>query len=208
MSQTTLASKYLKADQKEFYFQKDSVTTMEEFDELFQELWSRDWEVFGTIYNLSKLGWGLDYNNRKKSLGLCTYRSKKSWRSNQYELLERDSIWISKTLLSHNLDKAYDFEDTIRHEIAHAIHAEYSGRSNHGKTWKAIARQVGADDTRCHEGFLEKPKGKYTVVCDKCGYTNEKYRKPRVTRACGVCCNKHNNGRFDEKYKLRLVQNY
>jgi hypothetical protein len=26
--------------------------------------------------------------------------------------------------------------------------------------------------------------------------------------ACGTCCKKHNNGKYSDKYKLKLVVNY
>lgn len=192
-------------NQKEFKFKKGDSTTLQEFDDLFSELFNRTWVVQGKEFNLSDLGWKRDYNKRKKALGLCSYRGGRYGQINR-----RGTVFISMELLSRNLDKAYDFEDTIRHEIAHAIHAEIAGRSNHGAGWKAIARAVGADDTRTHEGFLEMPKGKYLAYCPnpKCDVERPYYRKPTAIgrKACGKCCKKYNNGRFDERFKFKLKE--
>lgn len=212
----TQTKPYTQQDQKEFFFSKDSVTTQKEFDELFEALFNRDWEVNGEIFNLPKRGWKRGYNKRKKSLGICSYKSKtasigsfhNSSRYKTYELLRAGEVAISSELLVHNLDKAHDFEDTIRHEIAHAIHTHISGRSDHGRVWKSIARQVGANDDRCHEGFLVKPKGKYTLVCGTCKNETEKYRLPKNKKACGKCCNAHNNGRFSDRFVLEVIKNY
>lgn len=191
-------------DQKEFKYTKTCSTTFQEFDELYRELFNRTWLVNGKEYNLSELGWSRDYNNRKRSLGTCQVKIRRGLTRELYA----KKVNISKCLLIENLDKAYDFEDTIRHEIAHAIHIEMEGTTNHGPTWKMIARELGGDDSRLHEGFLEKPKGKYTLVCGTCNYQSEKYRRPKNRKACGKCCNKYANGRFDERFELNVIQNY
>ena len=184
-------------NQKEFIFSKDAVTTLREFDKVFEELFNRTWVVRGVEYNLAKMGWKRGYNTRKRALGLCSYRRGFA-----------GTVFISKSLLSLNLDKAYEFEDTIRHEIAHAIHAVLCGRSSHDYVWKSICREIGADDSRLHEGFLETPKGKYTLKCGTCNYQSEYHRKPTRRKACSGCCNKHSHGRFDPRFELQLTQNY
>ena len=180
-------------NQKEFKFKLGDSTTLSEFDKLYRELFSRDWEVDGKIYNLEKRGWGIDYNSHKRSLGLCRYRKFTN---------RPGTIFISKTLLGNNLGKALDFEDVIRHEFAHAIDVINRGFSNHDSRWRDICRQVGANDSRLHEGFLEKPKGKYSASCIKCGKEHQKYRKPTRQSTCRCV------GGFNADYALDWKQNY
>lgn len=62
----------------------------------------------------------------KTAMGCCSY-------ANQ-------TIWVSEALVSHgNWDV---IEDTVRHEIAHAI---AGSRAGHGSIWKMWARKLGAN---------------------------------------------------------------
>ena len=180
-------------NQKEFKFKKGDSTTMVEFDKLYKELFNRTWIVGGREYNLNDLGWVRGYNTRKSALGICEY--------GKYNKLIK-KVFISKTLLNKNLDKPLDFEDTIRHEFAHAIDVEMRGHSNHDYHWQSICRAVGADDSRLHEGFLVKPKGKYSATCVKCGNDYQKYRKPTRQSSCKCI------GGFNADYALDWKQNY
>ncbi len=165
-----------------------------DFDTLYRKLFNTTWYVKDKTFNLKELGWSMGYNNRKTALGVCKPRTKK--------------IEISRPLLVNNMDKIADFEDTIRHEFAHAIDYILRGKSNHDMHWQFIAIELGANGNRCHEGFLEKPKGKYDLVCpnEECDYTRNFYRKPKLNRACYKCCNKYNYGKFDERFRLVLKE--
>jgi predicted SprT family Zn-dependent metalloprotease len=102
------------------------------------------------------------------------------------------------------------FENTIRHEIAHAIEFEVRGTSDHGNLWKLIARQVLCNAERCYkinEVSITSPT-KYTLICDNCGVERPSHKKKKRKSACGKCCNTYNGGRFTEKFLLRQVQNY
>lgn len=65
------------------------------------------------------------WNRRKKTYGLCSYRTK--------------TIQLS-TFLTKSCPEE-QVRDTILHEIAHAIAGYEAG---HGPKWKAVARQIGA----------------------------------------------------------------
>jgi predicted SprT family Zn-dependent metalloprotease len=199
----------LTTDQKEFKFKEGDSTTLNEFNELFKKLFARTWVVNGQEFHLPSLGWDMGYNSRKQSLGIISYRGKRNYTTREVTLHDK-MVYISKVLLSQNLDKAADFEDTIRHEIAHAIDVEIRGKSYHDNHWKMICRELGADDTRLHEGFLNKPKGKYTLTCPNpdCDVVNERYRKVKRVPACGKCCKKYSGGNFDPKYRFEVTQNY
>lgn len=179
-------------EQNEAIHQRDDIH-FEEFNLLFDTLMIRTWEVDGYTYNLANLDWNWGYNTNVTRLGVCRGKQK--------------SIEISKALLMENLSTgAKEFEDTIRHEIAHAIDVEINGHSSHGRKWKLICLQVGAKPIRCSKQ-INSPEGKYTVKCDNCNHTSQAYRKRRGKAACSKCCNQYNRGRYSEKYILRFIPN-
>jgi predicted SprT family Zn-dependent metalloprotease len=173
-------------NQKEFIHSKEDSTTMEGFHKLFETLFNKTWVVRDREFNLPELGWTMGYHRKKRALGSCNHRRG----------VRHGKVMISQELLSRNLDKAYDFEDTIRHEIAHAIDVVIRGKTNHDWHWKFIARAVGADDRRIYDGVLEKPKGAYSAKCGMCGKIHYKYRKSSSRRVCKCI------GGWDEKYVL------
>lgn len=145
------------------------------------------------------LGYYFEFGNRKKAFGTCYYVQKK--------------IVLSLPLCSENLDKIETrIYNTILHEIAHAFCVEVYGLKHgrgHGSNWKSIASQIGCDAKRCFDSStVNMPKGKYSLICDHCGYESPKHRKVTRTYACARCCNKHNGGKFSVYYKLRMVTNY
>ena len=189
---------------KEMYFRENSTTSLGEINDLAEILLRTEWVIsyrkngsleFSTI-NLSKRGWVFEFNNRKRAAGLCSKRNK--------------SIYISKYLLEQNLDKSLEFENVLRHEIAHAIDFEIRKKSNHDNIWKSFAKQVLCTAERCYDGDVIKTveKTKYTLVCDNCGKESKRHKKTRRVLACGACCKTYNGGRFTDKFLLKEIQNY
>ena len=186
---------------KEMHYTKGDTTSLVDLEKLANELLDLTWTIDiyrhkeAQTYNLRKLGWTFDYNDRKRSAGLCRLNGKK--------------IFVSRYLLKQNYGAALKFEDTIRHEMAHAIDVEMRGTSDHSHIWKAIARQVLCNAERCYKGSeIADKKSKYTMVCDTCNGETPRHKRTRSVQACGKCCNEHNNGKFSNKYIVRLVQNY
>ena len=151
-------------------------------------------------YNLSAsdIGYTFEFDNAKRIFGRCFYT--------------RHKITISKGICEANLDKLNtQIKDTILHEIAHAFcvyaYGVKEGRG-HGEKWRSIAKQIGSNGERCYSSSEVTPVlSKYSLVCDSCGRSVPKHRKPSVERACGVCCRKHNNGKFTPEFKMKLVLN-
>jgi predicted SprT family Zn-dependent metalloprotease len=123
-------------------------------------------------WGLTALGWHFKYNNRKRALGVCKYRTK--------------SIQISRHLV--RLNEHAEIMDTIRHEIAHAL---AGSRAGHGPEWKRWAVKVGARPVATADVETAKMEFRYEGFCKLCskklgGWT----RKPKVSnryhRACGV----------------------
>lgn len=87
--------------------------------------------------------WKFAFNKRTTSLGMCSFRDQ--------------TIYLSTYRVAH--DSKEDVINTLRHEIAHAVHylrrgeqlfeRKFAGRRwvrkipPHGAEWKAIAREVG-----------------------------------------------------------------
>jgi predicted SprT family Zn-dependent metalloprotease len=103
--------------------------------------------------------WCLAFNGRKRTLGLCWY--------------ERKVIALSVHLCELNPPEIV--EDTIRHEIAHALAGPGTG---HGPVWQAMAREVGADPKRaCTDCVM--PVGRWQATCPGCGQAYHRHRRPR-----------------------------
>lgn len=104
------------------------------------------------------------FEDCKSSLGRCHYgRIKKITLSRWYVKLNEES----------------DVEDTILHEIAHALSWIRYGKEGigHGKLWKEVCREIGATPERTHKGIIEYPNNhfKYVDTC-VCGITYKRHR--------------------------------
>lgn len=187
---------------KEKFFTENRLTTIEEMKALAIHLLAKTWTIDvyrfsdSSVINLSDRRWRFEFSSARRQAGLCDFGSK--------------TIFISKWLLEQNLDKPMFFEDTIRHEIAHALDFEIRGTSDHGNVWKLIARQVLCNAERCYKvGDISiTKKTKYTLICDNCGVERPSHKKKTRKTACGKCCNTYNGGKYTEKFAFRQVQNY
>ena len=187
---------------KEMHFVEGQSTTTREIEKLANDLLDLTWTIDiyrhkeASIINLRDLGWKFEFNTRKRAAGLCSYRKK--------------TIFISKWLLTQNLDRALNFENTIRHELAHALDGAMGQRSHHNHIWKAIARKVLCNAERCYSSdeISVNETTKYTLICDNCEKKIPSHKVKKVNSACGECCNNYNGGKYSQKYVLRQVQNY
>lgn len=125
-------------------------------------------------------GWTFGFSRGKRTLGV----TKIPWGSPVGE------IRLSKYLLSGN--HASLAEETLLHEIAHAVAYRRHGRTSigHGPLWRAVATEVGAAPVAtCRTGPLAEPRHRWT--CDRCGHEVGLYRTPKYApstyrhRGCG-----------------------
>jgi predicted SprT family Zn-dependent metalloprotease len=177
--------------------------TLSDVKKLAIELMSKEFTIttYYKTYKISALdlGYYFEFDSAKRRFGACWYVRKK--------------ITLSMPLCKENLDKIETrITNTILHELAHAFSVEIYGvreGKGHGHKWKNIAKQIGCDAERCYNGdSVNKPLSKYTLVCDSCNKETPKHKMVKRNFACGDCCNKHANGKFSDKFKLRLVTNY
>ena len=111
-------------------------------------------------------GWTLVLNRRKREMGLCDF--------------DRQTIALSVYFISLNNDEA--IQDTLLHEIAHALVGPGHG---HDQAWKQTCIAIGARPQRLSfEAVM--PAGSWQAVCGACGMIHHKHRRPK--RAVGWYC--------------------
>ena len=110
--------------------------------------------------------WNVRLSGRMKTAaGMCDYNN--------------NTISLSTAILS--LWSQELVEDTILHEIAHALTPE----AGHGHEWKAMCRQLGAKPERCFDGKdVPMPKPKWVGVCPN-GHAVPAHR--RTKSSCSRC---------------------
>lgn len=144
--------------------------------------------LFGVLLP-PRRAWSFAFDRSRLRFGMCSPRSRR--------------IQLSRHLTA--LNAPVQVEDTIRHEIAHALaFIKYGRNVGHGPRWKAIAREIGADPRRCYDTTAVKlPAAPYLVRCPA-GHVSPRMKRFRRRRpvSCAKC-----SPRFDERYLLRLVPN-
>ncbi len=139
--------------------------------------------------------WSFCFDFAKKRFGKCDYGKKE--------------ISLSKYLTELNDEKTV--QDTIIHEVAHAIAGHASG---HGKFCKQCVVRMGGVPERCYSPQnVKTPKMKYSLICPNCKNEISRARKPKksffkTASACLQCCKLHNSGKFSRNFVLEVRENY
>lgn len=135
--------------------------------------------------------WTFSFHNKKCSLGTCSYRRKK--------------IYLSQWFVELNNED--EVEDTILHEIAHALSYERYGSDGmgHGRLWKMVCREIGARPQRTCKSKLNRPQNhyKYVDTC-ACGIT---YKRHRLKSNVGYRCPKCYQNLFVKKKNIVVFRN-
>tara|TARA_B100000085_G_C18509609_1_gene499050 strand:+ start:397 stop:870 length:474 start_codon:yes stop_codon:yes gene_type:complete len=120
--------------------------------------------------------WYFEFEDCKTSLGRCHYTEEK--------------ITLSKWYVELNEEK--DVEDTILHEIAHALSFLKYGKkgTGHGVLWKQMCRKIGAKPNRIHQGVIEYPNNHYKYSSTCCGHTWGMHRMGKGRRYLCPKCDK------------------
>lgn len=109
--------------------------------------------------------WVFELSRKKRVLGQCFYNTK--------------TIELS---VDYIINGSFDnIDDTIRHEIAHAL---VGPGHNHGLVWKKKAVELGAKPLACSKDV--KIPGKYHASCNF-GTIFYFHRKVRRTYSCRKC---------------------
>lgn len=105
-----------------------------------------------------------------------------------------------------------EIDRTLRHELAHLLAQFRVGRRRiapHGSEWRKACRDLGiGDEKRCHAlSFGAKnQRGRFLYRCPKCWRDFPRIRRIRHAVACLTCCRAHSRGKFDPRFRLRLVR--
>ncbi len=105
-----------------------------------------------------------------------------------------------------------EIDRTLRHEVAHLLAHARAGRRRiapHGKEWRRACAELGiAGEARCHNLPLpiRRQRRRYVYHCPNCRRGFPRTRPLRRTSACFACCRAFNHGRYDARFKLRLVR--
>lgn len=144
-------------------------------------------------WGLTPKGWSFGWHTKRSAFGTCNIKHK----TVKLSLFLFDSI------------SREEQQDTVLHEIAHALDFETRGRSDHSVHWRVWAVRVGAKPERCKT--IEDPqkqaevasRSKYTMRCPA-GHEFQRHRIMRQKASCPTC----NPTRFDERFMLMMIQNY
>jgi predicted SprT family Zn-dependent metalloprotease len=107
---------------------------------------------------------------------------------------------------------AEEVEQTLRHELAHLLAQARAGNRRiapHGAEWRKACRDLGiAGEARCHTLPLpvNRRMRRFLYKCPSCSMSFARVRRIRRAVACLACCRAHNRGRFDARFRLRLVE--
>ncbi len=87
-----------------------------------------------------------------------------------------------------------DLTDTLKHEMIHILHFK------HDTDFKREAKRVGTTlKARGHPSLRKTPR--YNYICPNCGLLYPRQKRFRMA-SCGKC----SNGKFNTRFKLKLIQ--
>lgn len=134
-------------------------------------------------HGLLAKGWKIKFDRARKRFGYCDERKKE--------------ISLSKPLVI--LNDRPQIEDTILHEIAHALAGYEAG---HGDKWKAIARSIGCNAERGYDDTtVVQPLPKYQAVCKFCYRVVSRETMPKKPISCGRCYRQCYNPKYQLIFK-------
>ena len=133
----------------------------------------KDLDLFKNFLNLARsemdkyglCDWKIELDYAKVRAGACHFREKK--------------ISFSRHFLK-NADQL-DINDTILHEIAHALVGPKHG---HDRVWKSMAKKIGCSAKRCHT--LEFSEYKWIRFCTNYCWEQKVHRR-KLNLICKKC---------------------
>lgn len=143
--------------------------------------------------------WTFHWNNSTRAHGEC-------------RTFDRDGCGLYRIYLSRRftaINPREVVEDTIRHEIAHAL---TTGSYGHSDEWKANAVRVGARPEECAGPESVNVPHKWLASCGNCGKKYGAFRRTRDMadgdRACTPCCHTHSGGEWDQRFALTFIKQW
>jgi hypothetical protein len=133
--------------------------------------------------------WRFSFNKLKRCFGTCDYNIR--------------TIFLSEYLCYKMTNEA--IKDTLVHEIAHALTMGHG----HDNVWRKKCIELGGNGnvkSSISKSFINGAilESKYTLKCPCCDNKVFVHRLPKKSRSCGKC----DPIRYNEKYKMILIQNF
>jgi predicted SprT family Zn-dependent metalloprotease len=151
-----------------------------------------EWEVDGVRVNIYEKGYKFKWDKKAvRRFGQCRYSKRE--------------IGLSlKPTEANYKEYAWKVQDTILHEIAHAIEMILYHTKGHREDWKRIAKQIGCDGKMYYDqSKINCVRTKWSLKCPVCNRVSPRVRKPKNPCSCGTC-----TSTYDPRYKMELIQNY
>ena len=111
--------------------------------------------------------WTFAFDNAKTRAGLCNYTDRR--------------ISVSRYLAARYEDD--DIHQILLHEVAHAMAGT---RAGHGPKWKSVAKELGYEGKRLHDGPVADDLAPWVGSCPA-GHVHYRYKRPQRQLACGKC---------------------
>jgi predicted SprT family Zn-dependent metalloprotease len=127
----------------------------------------RKWAEALIALHLDPAVWSFGFDNAKTRAGLCSF--------------DKHRITVSRHLAGRYEDD--EIHQILLHEIAHALAGP---RVGHGPRWRTIARELGYDGKRTHDGAIAHEFAPWVGTCPA-GHVHYRYKQPRGVLACGRC---------------------
>lgn len=125
-------------------------------------------------YGLFSNGWKWGFNNRSTSAGITHWG-------------KENKITLSNRFISSEKTTIQDIQNTILHEIAHALVGPHN---KHNDIWKTKALEIGCNGKVCCNNFNENYN--YTIKCTKgCEIRRMKIMKSYQNGEKNFICAKH-----------------
>jgi len=127
--------------------------------------------------------WHFEFDRAVRRFGFCMYGIR--------------TITLSKRFTLLNFEP--EVRNTILHEIGHALVGPNHG---HDRVWKAKAKELGCNGSRCCDRSVVAPSTKWIAEYPGCRHVVRRHR--RRIASCGQC----SGGSFNPQYQLhwKIVQ--
>lgn len=161
---------------------------------------------------------GLEQHAQEKlrGLGMCKLADAitVAWQPRLQSTAGRASYHLNLIELNPRLIAlgADEVHRTLWHEVAHLVAYARRGKRRiapHGHEWQQACADLGIPGERATHHLPLPSRNihrRLIYICPVCKAEIHRVRKMKRTSACYPCCKVHNNGNYDERFRLKLIR--